>query len=656
LDIEYCSDLFSRETINQLTEHYNKLLQSVVDDPSVAISRYEIITENEKQQLLQTFNDTQVHYPVQETVISLFEAQAQKTPFNTALVFAQGTLTYKELDERANRLATYLIDNYQLGPGDLVGIMMDRSEWAVISILGIMKAGAAYVPVEPAYPLERKAYILQETALKLLIIESESIFEVATFNVSICSIDIQFGDIQQSGEPSRERSAGPGDLAYVIYTSGSTGKPKGVMIEHRSLVNYLSYGMKKYSNASGVLNFPLFTSLSFDLTQTSIFLSLLTGGLLRIEKSNDLELVFNNIFNDQRINSLKLTPAHVAFIGNVQSPAIGAVIIGGERLEKWHVQKLLTLNAGLTVFNEYGPTEATIGCTVDAITNKSGHITIGKPIDNTRIYILGANGELQPIGIPGEIYIAGDGLARGYLKHSDLTSERFVFHPAYPRERLYRTGDKARWLPGGNIEYLDRLDDQVKIRGYRIELGEIETVFAQCPHVRQCVVIARKDASENNRLLAYIIPAADYDRQTVESFVSRRLPDYMVPSLIVELDEFPLTINGKVNKRALPGPGILHIQVNEYEAPRNEREATLVAVWQQLLNVERVGIHDDFFKLGGHSLLVIKVIAAISEKFSLNLPVITVFNYPNIAALAAYIDVVSAETPGADDNYITVDL
>ena len=537
---------------------------------------------------------------------------------------------------------------------------MERCEWAVISLLAILKAGGAYVPIDPDYPLERKSFIVKESGLTLLVILMEKVFDLQDLDdVAIYSVDVRLdaaGFSEVLKQPMPEPPAG-NDLAYVIYTSGSTGKPKGVMIEHGSLLNYVFYAMRTYGRGGEPVCCPLFTSLSFDLTQTSIWLPLLTGGFMRIETGNDLPAVLAGILEDRRINTIKLTPAHVAFLPENSPSAVTTVIIGGERLEQTHLEALMPLNRGLTVYNEYGPTEATIGCSVAAMHAADQLITIGTPIDNTAIYILGTRRELIPVGVSGEICIGGAGLARGYLGDAALTAEKFITVVLEGKEmRLYRSGDRGRWLPDGRLEYLDRLDDQVKIRGYRVEPGEVETVLSRAPGVGQVVVLARKDNSGSYMLTAYVAARGGYDHEALLQYAERLLPSYMVPSRIVEVEALPLSVNGKVDKRQLlslderkqPGTG--------GEKPRTEVEIKLAGIWKELLNVDSIDLQDNFFKLGGHSILAVKIMAAIRRRLGLNLSIVKLFEYPTIETLAAYITAISRPEPSPRDNLEEIEL
>jgi amino acid adenylation domain-containing protein len=652
--------LFDARTIARMVEHYRNLLLSILEDTAAPISTLNMLDEQERQQVLVDFNRTARAYDLDGSVLRLFSRQALLHAEHPALVTKGIPMTYGKLDARSSLLAHLLIDQYGIGRGDLVGILMERCEWAVIALLAVLKTGAAYVPIDPDYPAERKSFILKQSGLKLLVVLMEKLFGLQDQDgLTVFSIRGQPDDTglpRTLEQPLPELPAGS-DLAYVIYTSGSTGRPKGVMIEHGSLLNYVFYGMSTYGRGGEPICCPLFSSLSFDLTQTSIWLPLLTGGVLRIETDNDLTAVMTGILEDRRINTIKLTPAHVAFLPENISSAVTAVIVGGERLEQTHLSTLMQLNRGLTVFNEYGPTETTIGCSVAALHAAEDLITIGTPIDNTCIYILGPRQEILPAGISGEICIGGAGLARGYLGDGELTGKKFITVVLQGKEmRLYRSGDKGRWLPDGRLEYLDRLDDQVKIRGYRVEPGEVETVLSQAPGVGQVVVLARKDNSGSHLLTAYIAVREGYDRAAVLQLAELSLPSYMVPSRIVEVEALPLNVNGKVDKGrllSLDEPKQAGIGM---EGPRTELETRLADIWKELLNVGTIDIRDNFFKLGGHSILAVKVMAAIRRQLALNLSMVKLFEHPTIESLAAYITAITRTEPSPQDNFQEIEL
>ncbi len=639
LIMQYCTALFKESTVRNMLGHYQELLRSIVLNPLEEIEKLGMLSAADMHQLLHTFNATEVNYPKNKTIIDLFEDQVQKTPDNVAIVCENVQLTYKELNQRANRVGYHLRENYKLTADDFVGIMLDRTEWAVIAILGTLKAGAAYIPIDLDYPDSRKSFIIEDSTPKVLITDSEHLFEVIEFNTDIFSIDIELDELLEDKErlENPDFSCTPDDLVYMIYTSGSTGNPKGVMLEHNNLVNYVSYGISEYGENGKAHNFPLFTSLSFDLTQTSIYLSLLTGGKLFVYRQDALTSM-PSILGNKEITSIKLTPAHLSFFEDLEYEHIREIIIGGEALTLAHLEALKSLNSSAKIHNEYGPTEATIGCTVQEVSDFKSldKISIGKPIANTKAYILKEDQKLQPIGVVGELCISGSGLARGYLNREELTNEKFISNPYKEGKRLYKTGDLAKWLPDGTIEFVGRVDDQVKIRGYRIELGEIESVLSNYATIKSSCVLARKDNKGEYRLIGYVVSNDQFDKQDIQEHLKSVLPDYMVPQLWVALDEMPLTNNGKIDKKSLPDPDITSLATIEYVAPRNEIEEQLVVVWQELLQVDQVGIHSDFFELGGHSILAIQMVSRINDIIPKDITVAHLFEFPTIALLETY--------------------
>ncbi|MFK8101397.1 MAG: amino acid adenylation domain-containing protein [Saprospiraceae bacterium] len=642
--IEYCVDLFKPATIEKLMVHYQSLLSAILKNPKETIGEYQILSEADYTQQVQTFNDTEVAYPTEGTLLNLWKAQVRQSSSGIALKFEDRTMTYQALDEQSTRLAIHLNEHYDLQADDVVGVMMGRSDWAVIAILAILKTGAAYVPIDLDYPMERKAFIIEDTNLKGLIIHSDHLFDVIEFQVPIFSIDIQLNDLESTTEEGlaklEESSAKPQDLAYLIYTSGSTGKPKGVMIEHRSLLNYLHYGFDRYRTTDTAFSFPLFTSLSFDLTQTSIFLSLMTGGTLCIEAGKEIDEVLQRIVTNKDINTIKLTPAQASILPILRNEHLKVAILGGDQLEKNQVEILRQINPEMRIFNEYGPTEATIGCTVHEVKSLQAAILIGKPISNTEVYILDAQQQLMPLGAAGELCVGGAGLARAYLNRPALSQEKFIKHPFQKdgTARIYRTGDLAKWLPSGDLVYLGRIDDQVKIRGYRIELGEIENVLDACALVKESIALPNTDVNGDKRLIAYIIPTEEFDQASILDDLKKSLPAYMIPSLLIPLNRFPLTSNGKVDKKQLPDPDDSKQVTTVYTAPRNELEEKLVQIWQELLNVEKVGVYDNFFELGGHSLLGIRVVSAIRNVLQIEISIKDLFTHPNIDLLSNFME------------------
>jgi amino acid adenylation domain-containing protein len=528
----------------------------------------------------------------------------------------------------------------------LVCIKLDRSDWAVIVILGILKAGGAYLPVDPDYPAERIAFMVEDSNSRLVIDKEElariqkEVYEYTDFYLE-------------------DRKTAGSNLAYVIYTSGSTGQPKGVLISHASLFNYISYCLEKYlDNPSGKWKIPLFTSLSFDLTVTSIFTSLLTGGELFVYRQEaNIKDVLVDVFQGlYRINFVKCTPAHIQLLSDIPDWRAGGtsvelIILGGEELTNSHVALLHSVNPAIKIYNEYGPTETTVGCVVYAVQRpEDGQnglpaparaIPIGKPISNMYIRITDASGDLAPIGVVGELLIGGAGVGKGYLNRDQLTADRFINDPYDPGSggKLYKSGDLARWLPDGNIEYLGRRDDQVKIRGYRVELGEIENVLRQYDGLREVVVVAAKirDDKKDKELMAYFIADTAVDITRIKDFLGQRLPDHMIPRLFSQISEFPLTINGKIDRKRLSESSATFLEPSggKYIAPRNETEQALEKIWQELLDIkDTIGVRDDFFQLGGHSIRALKILSRVSREFGVVIGIQTMFEEPTIERLA----------------------
>ncbi|WPO84502.1 amino acid adenylation domain-containing protein [Chryseobacterium sp. JJR-5R] len=607
----YNPGVYSQQTMEQLKGHLLKLINVLASQPDLPLSSLDIITKEEYYLLTEGFNRTKADYPRDKTVIDLFESQVLLNPDHTALIYDDHTLSYRDLDERSNQFANYLRSQYSIGRENLVGVQLEKSEDFIITILGILKAGGAYVPIDPSYPSDRTSYMIEDSGCKV-VIDGEVV--------------LRFKDIEcDYSVLSPEHSRSPEDLAYVIYTSGSTGHPKGVMIENRSLMNYLFWGMNYYPQG----DFSVFTSASFDLTYTGIFLPLITGHTLTILENN-----FLGIEDDQSCNfdSIKITPSHFEALG--EKLRSNTVILGGEKLTCDQVNHFFVNNTNAHIYNEYGPTEATIGCTIyhlDSFHQCNSNIPIGRPISNTQIYILSESGSLCPVGVAGEIYISGSGLARGYLNRPDLTSEKFVANPYLSGERMYKTGDLGRWLPDGNIEYIGRKDSQVKIRGYRIELGEIESALQNHPEVTGSVVQVVENGEGEKELAAYLIGSCELRGSDLRDYLRTSLPDYMLPGHYIQLDSFPLTSNGKLDRGSLPdafgsslGSGV------EYVSARNETESKLVAIWENVLGKSGIGIKDNFFELGGHSLKAARLSALIHQEFNVKISLQDIFTESTI--------------------------
>ncbi len=626
-DIEYNTDIYAEDRTARIAEHLKTLVSSVLENPESRIRDLGIIGDEERNLLLNVFNETKIDYPADKTIIEMFEEQVEKTPDNIAVVFEDTRLTFKELNKKANIVGQYLIDNYDLKFDDLVAVMLDRSDNMIIALLGILKSGAGYVPVDPEYPQDRINYILDDSKAKLVIAENNyiDINDILLTNTNTENLSIK-------------RSINSN--LYVIYTSGTTGKPKGAIINNSNYCNYITWAKDYYLDNQDMGNFPLFTSISFDLTTTSIFLTLLQGRCLEVfNQKTEISDVLGRIFENELIDSIKLTPSHITLLRDlkIKESNIQLVIVGGEELSTDQVEILKEINPDIRIVNEYGPTETTVGCIVKEIEDPKEKILIGKPISNTRIYLLNNNNPV-PVNVPGEIYISGTGVGAGYLNKPELTEEKFIDNPFVPGERMYKTGDKARWLTCGNIEFLGRIDNQVKIRGFRIELGEIENYLLQHEDITSVVVLAKDGMDGNKQLVAYIVSGKKLEVSELRVFLKKSLPEYMIPSYLMQMDKLPLTPNGKIDRKALPEPnGSINTGV-EYVAPVNETQKTLVEIWQDILGIEIIGIHDNFFELGGHSLKGTRVATRIRKIYQVNILLKEIFENQTIETLSEVIN------------------
>ncbi|NWG15760.1 MAG: amino acid adenylation domain-containing protein [Chloroflexi bacterium] len=644
--LKYSSDIFEGATIARMVSHYKKLLESTVTDPDQRICDLPLLTDEERRQLVLDWNSTRVSYPEDTAFYRLFEAQVVRTPDATAVVYEAERLTYQELNERANRLAHYL-RGQGVGPDMLVGVCLGRSPALIVTLLGIVKAGGAYLPLDPTYPKDRLAYMLDNSRAGILVTEAAFRDVLPEYAGQIVDIYADWPFIEAYSNTNIDQDVSADNLVYVIYTSGSTGRPKGIQILHRGLTNYLTWCTKAYDVEKGH-GAPVHSSISFDLTVTAMFPPLVAGRAVYLLPENaTAESLARMLLDNPGFSLVKITPAHLELLNNLipAERAAGlthAFIIGGENL----LAETLAFwwrNAPETILvNEYGPTETVVGCCVywaDDDVYVSGSVPIGRPIANTELYVLDAHLNLVPIGVPGELYIGGDGLARGYLNRLDLTAERFIPHPfsSTAGARIYKTGDLARYRPDGNLEYLGRIDNQVKIRGFRIELGEIEAALSEHPAVQEAVVIVREDTPGDKRLVAYVRSAQSSGEIASELryYMKERLPDYMVPAAYVTLDAMPLTPNGKVDRRALPPPDYLRPEhATAVVAPRTEMETMLVDVWLAVLGIDQVSIYDNFFDLGGHSLQAMQVISKMESNTGLRIDP-AFMRFQTLAQLAA---------------------
>ncbi|MEH2059372.1 MAG: amino acid adenylation domain-containing protein [Nostoc sp.] len=631
---EYNTDLFDSSTIERMTGHFVTLLEAVVANPNERISQLPMLTASEQQQLLVEWNDTAVDYPQDKCIHQLFEEQVQRTPDAVAVVFENQQLTYHELNCRANQLAHYL-QSLGVGADVLVGICVERSLEMIVGLLGILKAGGAYVPLDPEYPQERLSFILEDAQVSVLLSQQHLVEKLPQCQAQLISLDTNWQLISQLTQENPITDIQASNLAYVIYTSGSTGQPKGVQISHSAVSNFLS-AMQQRPGITKQDTLLAITTISFDIAALEIFLPITVGASVVIAR-RDVTLDGRELFDllvKFKATIMQATPAtwRLLLDSNYQFSDL-KILCGGEALPWDLVNELLARSASF--WNLYGPTETTIWSSVCQLESSESLISIGRPISNTQIYILDQNLQPVPVGVPGELHIGGAGLARGYLNRPELTQEKFIPNP-FNNSKLYKTGDLARYLPDGNIEYLGRIDNQVKIRGFRIELGEIEAALSQHPHVQASYVIAREDTPGDKRLVAYIVPQPQVTLVISElrSDLKKKLPDYMVPSAIVILESLPLTPNGKIDRRALPAPEPSSELLEKYVAPRNPIEEILSLIWQQVLKVELVGRHDNFFELGGHSLLATQLISRVRSSLKVELPLRSLFAAPTIAELS----------------------
>ncbi|WP_287295711.1 non-ribosomal peptide synthetase [Moorena sp. SIO2C4] len=638
--LEYNSDLFDQQTIIRMVGHFQTLLEGIVANPQAQVSKLPLLTAAERQQLLVEWNNTFVEYPQDKCVHQLFEEQVEHTPDAVAVVFEDQQLTYQQLNTKANQLAHYL-HSVGVEADVLVGLCVERSLEMVVGMLGILKAGGAYVPLDPEYPQERLSFMLEDTQVKVLLTQEKFLESLPQHQGRIVCLDTYWQRINQANQDNLNSTASSENLAYVMYTSGSTGKPKGVAVNHQA-VNRLVLNTN-YIHLTPNDRIAQAANIAFDAATFEIWGALLNGAKLVIINQSVLlspEEFAVNICS-QEVTVLLLTTALFNQLASFVPQALSCLrylLFGGEAVDPKWVQEVLDKGAPEQLLHLYGPTENTTVSSwylVENLPTTATTIPIGKPIANTQIHILDESLQPLPVGVPGELHIGGAGLARGYLNRPELTQEKFILNPfsADLDSRLYKTGDKARYLADGNIEFLGRIDNQVKIRGFRIELGEIEAVLGQHPAVGEKVVVARKDQADQKRLVAYIVSKQEQELTSsqLRQFLKQKLPDYMIPSGFAFLEKFPLTPNGKVDRRALPELDQSNRpQEAGFVSPRNSLELQLSQIWSDLLNVHPVGVNDNFFDLGGHSLLAVDLMARIKQQFGTNLPLASLFTEPTI--------------------------
>ena len=645
---EYNRNLFERATIKRAIGHFKTLLAAIVANPHMGVDELPLLTEAERHQVLVEWNDTQASYPQDKCIHQLFEEQVKRTPDAVAVVFEEAQLTYQELNDRANQLARYL-QRLGVGPEALVGICLERSLEMVVGLLGILKAGGTYVPLDPDYPSERLAYILDNSRATALITTHQLAARLPSVPKHLICLDDDEALIATYSCDDFSANIQPDNLAYVIYTSGSTGNPKGVQICHCSLVNFLcAMGVTPGLTEADVIL--AVTTLCFDIAALEIYLPLIVGAKTIIA-SRDVAIDGKRLATELERSGatvMQATPAtwQMLLAAGWSGKQSLKIICGGEALSMQLAANLQEKSD--SVWNLYGPTEATVWstvCPVSALDTIEHHkdvvVSIGTAIANTQTYILDRHRQPIPIGVPGELHIGGVGLARGYLNRPELTQRKFIQNPFSdePGSRLYKTGDLARYLPDGHIEFIGRIDNQVKIRGFRIELGEIEAGLTQHPAVRSAVVIVREDIPGEKRLVAYVVAQEDLTSADLRGFLKSKLPDYMVPSTFVFLEAIPLTPNGKRDRRALPVPDTDNMADRSGSiAPRNPIELQLTQIWSEVLTIRSVGVTDNFFDLGGHSLLAVRLMARIEQQLGAHLPLTTLFTDPTIESQATLLN------------------
>lgn len=639
IDFCYQEKKFHREEIKTLAKYFENTLREILEHPSKRLGDIEIFNAEEKQKLLYGFNQSPESVGGANTIVTLFQEQVEKTPNNIAVKFEDVELTYKELNYKANQLARRIRKEGKMGEG-IIGIMLERSLEMCVAILGVLKAGAAYLPIDPAYPKDRIQYMLQDGKIDILV-SQQYLIEQIQFKET--SIDIKENSLYEEEGSNLQCNSSPKDLAYVIYTSGSTGKPKGVMVEHGSICNAIEWRKNEYKLNEKDRILQLF-SFSFDGFLTSFFTPILAGATVVLIKEEDGKnpVKIKDCIVSEKITHFIAVPSLYRYIlqeiTKEEAKSLKVVTLAGEKITQDIIKKSKEINEDIEIANEYGPTENSVVSTILRNVSTENYKSIGNPIANTSVYILGKNNELRPFGLSGEICLGGRGLSRGYLNKPELTEEKFIFSPLIIGERIYKTGDLGRWMKDGTLEFLGRVDHQVKIRGFRIELGEIENELKECDYIRQAIVVAGEDKEENPYLCAYITSEKEVDIGELREQLSKSLPEYMIPSYFITLKEIPFTPNGKVDRKALPEPGETMSIGTTYEAPMNEMERKLIELWKKTLAVKEIGTKDNFFHRGGHSLKAASLVSQMHKAFNVEVPLKVLFQLPTIKEMAAYLE------------------
>jgi amino acid adenylation domain-containing protein/non-ribosomal peptide synthase protein (TIGR01720 family) len=639
--LDYDPSQLSFEQVSNISGYYVAVLEAMVTQSEERYEQVCILSEVERHKFLYEWNNTAANYPSDLCIHQLFEQQVERLPEAIAVIFEDQKLTYQELNQRANQLANHL-KSLGVGPDVPVGIFLERSLGMVVGVLGVLKAGGAYVPLDPGYPQERLVFMLEDSQAPVLLIQQSLLQKISKYKGEVINLDGNYEIFSQQSSENLATEITSKNLVYIIYTSGSTGTPKGVMIEHQGVVNYLSWCINSYevANLGGA---PVNSSLSFDATVTALFSPLLTGRtVFLLPEKEPIEHLVTWLSTHEQMSLIKITPAHLDILSHSlpekNLTTASTFVIGGEALQGPTLALWKNRPVGSRFINEYGPTETVVGCCVYEVSvtdNLIGSVPIGRPIANTQMYILDQQQKLVPIGVTGEIYIGGAGVARGYLNRPELTQEKFIVDPFNPGGRLYRTGDLGRYCQDGNLEYLGRIDNQVKLRGFRIELGEIEAALSEHPNIQQVVVVMQEESIAHKKIVAYVVTketGKETSSNDLRQYLKEKLPAYMVPSIFMLIEEMPLTPNGKIDRKALPNPDITRSDV-QVVAPNNPTEELLAKLWKQVLCLEQVSIHDNFFEVGGDSILSMQIVARAHQE-GLYLSAKQMFQHQTIAELA----------------------
>jgi amino acid adenylation domain-containing protein len=639
LKIGYEHRRFDEATIGSMLGHFQNLLECMAARPEQRVIDLELLTEVERARMLREWNDTRTSYAQESRIHELFEAQVGRTPDSVAVSFQGEQLTYRELNARANQLARHL-RRLGVGPETLVAICMERSTEMIVAVLGVLKSGGAYMPLDHSYPQGRLSFMLDDSRAAVLLTQQALLRNLPESKALTLCIDRDWDLIKGESTENPAYTTTSRNLAYVIYTSGSTGRPKGVMIDHRGVINLAAAQIKAFEiqPSSRVLQF---ASFSFDASVSEFFATLLAGATLILEAQNALMPgpEFAELMRSRGITIVTLPPSILAALEPESLPDLRTIVTAGEACSKELVSRW---QAGRKFINAYGPTESTVCATMGECVDADQKPSIGRPIDNVRVYLLDEYVHPVPVGVAGELHIAYDGLARGYINRPALSAEKFIPNPFDDEAggRLYKTGDRARYLPDGQIDFLGRIDNQVKVRGYRIEPEEIEQVFKQHPSVMDIVVIVREDTPGDKRLVAYLVarPGQTLEMSELRNFGKEKLPQYMMPSAFVVLQSLPLNPSGKVDRKALPEPDKGEATTDApYLPPQTELERIVTGIWQQVLKIEHVSLNDNFFDLGGHSLLMIQVQGKLRAALKRNIAITELFKYPNVSDLVSYL-------------------